>query len=229
VIGVLSAARPRAQRAHGARSAAQREREHCPLLYLLDQNGDFQPGPAVGVNVQAWAFIDANGDGSNDIVGVTWSGDVWLWPELRQTQTTPPPKASLPTLSHLKLTPTTFRAGRTGASHRARDDRHHGQLSGFHDRHDHVHRRSRGPGRQARIQVRYSLAPPDRWKPALYAFRSGARQLHPRGRRWNKPLPVHRPDRRQNPPSRQLSPRRNPKDAARDLGRTARSRFSIIP
>jgi FG-GAP-like repeat len=76
-----------------------------PLLYLLDQNGSFQPGPAIGFSVIAWAFIDAKGDGSNDIVGVTQTNDLLLVPELRQ-----------PTLSSLKLTPRTFRAGRTGAS-----------------------------------------------------------------------------------------------------------------
>ena len=45
-----------------------------PLLYLLDQNGDFQPGPTISQSsdVQAWAFIDAKGNGSNDIVGM-WS------------------------------------------------------------------------------------------------------------------------------------------------------------
>ena len=79
-----------------------------PLLYLLDQNGSFQPGPAVGVSVLAWAFIDAKGDGSNDIVGVTISGDVLLVPELRQTF----PLA----LSALKLTPSAFRSARSGAS-----------------------------------------------------------------------------------------------------------------
>ena len=88
-----------------------------PLLYLLDQNGNFQPGPAISQSsgVQAWAFIDAKGDGSNDIVGVIAS-NVWLWPELRQPQTTPPPKANAPTLSRLQLTPARFRAARSGAS-----------------------------------------------------------------------------------------------------------------
>ena len=88
-----------------------------PLLYLPDQNGDFQPGPAVpavgqGIGVNAWTFIDAKGDGSNDIVGVMWNGEVWLWPELRQTQTQTTP----PTLSGLRLAPTAFRAARSGAS-----------------------------------------------------------------------------------------------------------------
>jgi hypothetical protein len=76
-----------------------------PLLYLLDQSGVFQPGPVVGGAFETWAFIDAEGDGSNDVVGVDSSGDVWLVPELRQ-----------PTLSSLQLTPTTFRAATTGAT-----------------------------------------------------------------------------------------------------------------
>jgi FG-GAP-like repeat len=88
----------------------------APLLYLLDKNGDFQPGPPVGFGVSAWAFIDAKGDGSNDIVGVTGSGDVLLSSEFRQTNTTPPPKANPPTLSHLQLTPISFQAARSGAS-----------------------------------------------------------------------------------------------------------------
>jgi FG-GAP-like repeat/FG-GAP repeat len=88
----------------------------APLLYLLDQNGDFQPGPPLGFGVSAWSFIDAKGDGSNDIVGATGSGDVWLIPESRQTETTPPPKSKPPTLSHLQLTPISFRAARSGAS-----------------------------------------------------------------------------------------------------------------
>ena len=83
----------------------------APQLYLLGQNGDFQPGRSVGVGVQAWTFIDPKGDGSNDIVGVTYNGAVWLWPELHQTS-----KPSPPTLSHLQLAPTAFRAARSGAS-----------------------------------------------------------------------------------------------------------------
>lgn len=77
-------------------------------MYLLDQNGSFHPGPAIGVSVLAWAFIDAKSNGSNDIVGVSTSGDVLLVPELRQT--TPP------ALSSLRLTPTAFRSARSGAS-----------------------------------------------------------------------------------------------------------------
>ena len=79
-----------------------------PLLYLLDQNGSFHQGPAIGVSVLAWAFIDPKADGSNDIVGVTISGDVLLVPELRQTI----PLA----LSALKLTPRAFRSARSGAT-----------------------------------------------------------------------------------------------------------------
>ena len=74
-----------------------------PLLYLLDRHGVFRPGPAVNGAFDTWAFIDASGQGSNDIVGVTASGDVLFIPEL-------------PTVSSLELTPSAFRAARSGAS-----------------------------------------------------------------------------------------------------------------
>lgn len=81
-------------------------------LYLRDQNDNFQPGPAIGMSAQAWAFIDATGDGSNDIIGVDGgTGDVYLAREIRATTTHPPP-----VLSHLKLTPAAFRAAHSGAS-----------------------------------------------------------------------------------------------------------------
>jgi hypothetical protein len=86
--------------------------DDSPQLYLRDQNGNFQPGPAVGMNFVGWAFIDATGDGSNDIIGVTPNGDVWLVPELRGH---PPPAARPPALSLLRLAPTSFRAARSGA------------------------------------------------------------------------------------------------------------------
>ncbi len=87
--------------------------DDSPHLYLRDQNGNFQAGPAVAMNFQAWGFIDATGDGSNDIIGVDGGGGVWLVPELRGT---PPPRARPPSLSLLRLTPTAFRAARFGAS-----------------------------------------------------------------------------------------------------------------
>lgn len=90
--------------------------DDSPHLYLRDQNGNFVPGPATGMNFESWSFIDATGDGSNDIIGVTNNGDVWLVPELRGTQTLPPPPLQPPTLSSLKLTPTAFHAARSGAS-----------------------------------------------------------------------------------------------------------------
>ena len=65
------------------------------------------------MNLQAWGFIDATGHGSNDIIGVTGSGGVWLVPELRGT---PPPARRPPALSLLRFTPTAFRAARSGAS-----------------------------------------------------------------------------------------------------------------
>jgi hypothetical protein len=93
--------------------------DKTPLLYLRDQNGNFEPGPAIGAGVTTsfafltmWSFIDAAGDGSNDIIGVTNNGDVWLVPELRAAATPPAP----PVLSRLMLTPAAFRAARRGAS-----------------------------------------------------------------------------------------------------------------
>lgn len=74
-----------------------------PLLYLSDQSGGFRPGPTIGAGLLTWAFINASGEGANDIVGVTSVGDVVLVPEL-------------PTLSCLKLKPAAFRAARSGAS-----------------------------------------------------------------------------------------------------------------
>ena len=82
--------------------------DDSPHLYLRDQNGNFEPGPTIGMSFQAWAFADATGDGSNDIIAVNGSGDVWLVPELR-----PLP---LPVLSRLKLAPAAFPAARRGAS-----------------------------------------------------------------------------------------------------------------
>jgi hypothetical protein len=82
-------------------------------LYLRNQNDNFQPGPAIGTYVQAWAFIDATGDGSNDIIGVHSTGDVFLVPEIRAT--TPPPIPT-PVLSRLRLMPAAFRAARRGAT-----------------------------------------------------------------------------------------------------------------
>jgi hypothetical protein len=89
--------------------------DNSPHLYLRGQNGNFVPGPAITAGVTAsfwsWSFIDATGDGSHDIIGVTGTGDIWLVPELRAT--TPPPA---PVLSRLKLRPAAFRAARKGTS-----------------------------------------------------------------------------------------------------------------
>jgi hypothetical protein len=86
--------------------------DNSPHLYLRDQNGSFEPemdiNPIGLPTLNSWSFIDATGDGSNDIIGVTGSGDVWLVPEIR-----PLP---LPVLSGLKLTPAAFPAARRGAS-----------------------------------------------------------------------------------------------------------------
>lgn len=97
--------------------------DDSPHLYLRDQNGNFTPGPTLIANFQAWAFIDATGDGSNDIIGVTGGGNVYLVPEIRGTQTPPPTitsptqaPATPPKLTLLKVTPTALRAARSGAS-----------------------------------------------------------------------------------------------------------------
>lgn len=89
-----------------------------PQVYLRDQNGNFEPGPAITAGgatagIAPWWFIDATGDGSNDIIsvtqnGATGNGDVWLVREIR-----PLP---LPVLSSLRLTPAAFRAAHSGAS-----------------------------------------------------------------------------------------------------------------
>jgi hypothetical protein len=86
-----------------------------PHLYLRDQNGAFEPGPAIGTAFQSWAFIDATGDGSHDIIGVTPEGLVYLVPELRAGHL-PPPRLSPPAVSQLRLSPKAFRAARSGAS-----------------------------------------------------------------------------------------------------------------
>jgi hypothetical protein len=88
--------------------------DDSPHLYLRDQNGNFVLGRAIGMSFQAWAFIDATGDGSNDIIGVTGGGAVWLVPEVRPMP--PPAPSQPPVLSLLKLTPAAFRAVRRGAS-----------------------------------------------------------------------------------------------------------------
>lgn len=85
--------------------------DDSPRLYLRDQNGNFVPGPTIGTSFASWSFIDTTGGGSNDIIAVTATGQLWLVPELRGSQPPPPPK-----LSRLTLAPTTFHAARSGAS-----------------------------------------------------------------------------------------------------------------
>ena len=91
--------------------------DNSPHLYLRDQNSNFVPGPPITVRgptatagittgFASWSFIDTTGDGSDDIIGVTISGDVYLIPGIR----------AAPALTHLKLTPAAFRAARSGAS-----------------------------------------------------------------------------------------------------------------
>jgi len=89
-----------------------------PLLYLLDPGtGLFRPGPTLNVGNSLWTFIDAQGDGSNDIVAVNPStGAVSLFRELRSSAPPPPSDTIAPVLSRLSIRPTTFRI----ASRRAR-------------------------------------------------------------------------------------------------------------
>jgi hypothetical protein len=82
-----------------------------PLLYLLDPAaGLFQPGPTLNVGNSLWTFIDAQGDGSNDIVAVNPStGVVSLFHEARASPPPPPSDDVAPILSHLRIRPTAFR------------------------------------------------------------------------------------------------------------------------
>ncbi len=85
-------------------------------LFLLDSQGVFEPGPPV-FGTLVWSFIDAEGDGSNDILTAansvgTDSAAVSL---LRERLVT------VPRLTHLQLSPTVFRAARAGASIAATD------------------------------------------------------------------------------------------------------------
>jgi FG-GAP-like repeat len=56
-----------------------------PLLFLGDAQGVFHPGPTVIAGNRVWTFVDAEGNGSNDIIAVDpETGAVSLFPELRQ-------------------------------------------------------------------------------------------------------------------------------------------------
>ena len=66
-------------------------------LFIADEAGAFHPGPLVNAGGHVWTFIDARGDGSNDILAVnSGSGAVSLFPEHPPTagaapqDTTPP-------------------------------------------------------------------------------------------------------------------------------------------
>ncbi len=78
-------------------------------LFILDPQGAFKPGPPVNLGSQIWSFIDAEGDGSNDILTAN-STAVSLFRERLVPDTT------APTLTRLKLSPSVFRAARSGAS-----------------------------------------------------------------------------------------------------------------
>lgn len=58
-------------------------------FFVADALGVFQAGPTANVG-SVWTFIDARGDGSNDILSVNFSGAVSLFPEH------PPPGAAPP-------------------------------------------------------------------------------------------------------------------------------------
>ena len=97
-----------------------------PLLYLLDPAaGVFQLGPAVNVGNQLWTFVDAEGDGSNDIVAANPSnGAVSLFRENRSSPPAPPlPPAhdtTPPVLSVLTVHPATFRVSKSRLRPRAK-------------------------------------------------------------------------------------------------------------
>jgi hypothetical protein len=189
-----------------------------PLLYLLDQSGVFHPGPVVGGDFETWAFIDAEGDGSNDISGVASNGDVWLVPELRQ-----------PRLSSLKLTPTTFRARPRGGSvsRAALGTKVSYQDSTIATTTFTVERAlpgvmrghnclapSRRPTRRGIRCTRYVALPGS----FTHADRAGANHFHFAGRVGGRTL---------KPGNYGLDA--TPKTAARVRGRAIRSTFSIIP
>jgi hypothetical protein len=65
-------------------------------LFIAGEEGAFHPGPLVKAGSHVWTFIDARGDGSNDILAVnSTSGALTLFPEHPPT-TAPPPGDKTP-------------------------------------------------------------------------------------------------------------------------------------
>jgi hypothetical protein len=95
-----------------------------PLLYLLDPaSGVFSSVPSVDIPNQLWTFIDAEGDGSNDIASVNpGNGAVSLSGEVRGQAGPPPPPTdtTAPTVSALRVRPRAFRRARHAAPTLAR-------------------------------------------------------------------------------------------------------------
>jgi hypothetical protein len=55
-----------------------------PLLFLADAQGEFHAHPIAATGNWLWSFIDAEADGSNDIIAVDpGNGTLWLLPEVR--------------------------------------------------------------------------------------------------------------------------------------------------
>jgi hypothetical protein len=96
----------------------------APLLFLQGADGTFGPGPAFAQTEQGWAFIDAEGNGANDVIAVTNNGDVSLFRDVAHNPPPPPPPpppkdTTAPQLRDLALRPSVFRVARSRAHGRA--------------------------------------------------------------------------------------------------------------
>jgi hypothetical protein len=78
-------------------------------LFIADEAGAFHPGPLVNAGGPVWTFIDALGDGSNDILSVnSGSGAVSLFPE--HPTSAPPPAGAAPDTTRPRLSVAVRRA-----------------------------------------------------------------------------------------------------------------------
>ena len=74
-------------------------------FFLADARGVFRRGPTLRAGIQPWSYIDLDGDGGNDVVGVDFTHVVSVFRE-----------QGSPVVTGLELRPTAFRAARSGAS-----------------------------------------------------------------------------------------------------------------
>ncbi len=123
----------------------------------------------------------------------------------------PPSPAVAPAIAGLRVSPSTFRAARSGPAVGCAVPANRGprQLLARRAR----KRPADGPAGHPRTQGRRALPPAGRGRsrrPGLHAVRGGARQLHPHPARRRGPLHVHRPHRGSRPSSGPLPPRGDP-------------------